>query len=192
MIDLAFENKLPLTSGSILLADPFEGDEYFERSVVFLCEHAKEGSFGFILNQPLSINLGEINEEFTSLNLPLSSGGPVDKDRLFFIHTLGESLNQSQHLTKGIYIGSDFEQLYQKLRANEIQEHEVRFFVGYAGWTKNQLQEEVNENAWVVTELNDPAEIMQTNADNSWNYFMNRLGGKFKIMTNFPINPTNN
>ncbi len=192
MIDIAFQNTLPPAKGRILISDPFAGDDFFERSVVFLCEHSEEGSFGFVLNNLVEINLQELNASFPYLEIALSTGGPVETESLFFIHTLNGELNLSTFISNGISIGGDFKQLYETISEEHISKNQIRFFLGYSGWSAGQLEEEIEQNAWVVADVNDANEIMQIHQPDAWKYFMEKLGSKYKIMTDFPINPNDN
>ena len=192
MIDITFKNKIPPRKGRILISDPFLGDDYFERSVVYLCEHNQEGSFGFVLNNLVEINLNDLNDQFPAITTKISTGGPVETESMFFIHTLGDKLNESLEISHGIFVGGDFEQLYLKIEEKHIQENEIRFFLGYSGWSKGQLESEIKENAWVVSEIDDCKEIMQIHETDTWKYFMSKLGSKYQFMTNFPIDPNEN
>ena len=192
MIDITFKNKIPPRKGRILISDPFLGDDYFERSVVYLCEHNQEGSFGFVLNNLVEINLNDLNDQFPSITTKISTGGPVETESMFFIHTLGDQLNENLEISHGIFVGGDFKQLYLKIEEKHIQENEIRFFLGYSGWSKGQLESEIKENAWVVSEIDDCKEIMQIHETDTWKYFMSKLGSKYQFMTNFPIDPNEN
>ncbi len=192
MIDIAFQNALKPQKGRILIADPFEGDDFFERSVVFLCEHSPEGSFGFVLNNLIEVNLQELSPSFPMIDIPLSTGGPVETESLFFLHNLGNQLNLSTKITDGIFIGGDFEQLYQIINQEHIQKNQIRFFLGYSGWSAGQLEQEIEKNAWVIADVKNPEEIMKIHKPDAWKYFMEKLGSKYKIMTDFPINPSDN
>ncbi len=192
MIDITFKNKIPPQKGRILISDPFLGDDYFERSVVYLCEHNQEGSFGFVLNNLVEINLNDLNEQFPEITTKISTGGPVETESMFFIHTLGNELNESLEISHGIFVGGDFDQLYSKIEENHIQENQIRFFLGYSGWSKGQLESEIKENAWVVADVDDCNEIMEFHVPDIWKYFMSKLGAKYQFMTNFPIDPNEN
>lgn len=192
MIDITFKNKIPPKKGRILISDPFLGDEYFERSVVYLCEHNQEGSFGFVINNLVEINLKDLNDQFPNIHTKISTGGPVETESMFFIHSLGNELNESIEISHGVFVGGDFEQLYSFINENHITKNQIRFFLGYSGWSKGQLEEEIKENAWVVSEIDDYHEIMDVNISNTWKYFMSKLGSKYQFMTNFPIDPNEN
>ena len=93
-------NKLNVSKGRLLLAEPFMEDTYFKRSVVFLTEHNEEGAFGFILNKPLEITVNDVLKDFPDFFAPVFMGGPVQSDSLFYIHTQGEFIAVSYtHLT---------------------------------------------------------------------------------------------
>jgi putative transcriptional regulator len=190
--DISFTNKLMPRKGRILLSDPFIGDEFFERSVVYLCEHSKEGSFGFVLNHYIDVNLNHLNPAFPIIDTVLSIGGPVENETMYFMHTFGEELNDSLEIADGIYIGGDFEQLYSFIKENHFKEHKIRFFLGYSGWSEGQLQDEIKENAWVVSKIDSAEEIMNSEDENLWKYFMNKLGPKYKLISEFPLDPNEN
>lgn len=192
MIDIAFQNSLKPQKGRILISDPFEGDDFFERSVVYLCEHSPEGSFGFVLNNLVEVNLQELSPSFPSIEISLSTGGPVETESLFFLHALGNKLNLSTQIAENIFIGGDFHQLYQFIEPEHIEKNQIRFFLGYSGWSAGQLEEEIEQNAWVVADVKDAEEIMKIHQPDAWKYFMEKLGNKYKIMTDFPINPNDN
>lgn len=192
MLDIAFKNQLAPKKGRVLISDPFAGDAYFERSVVYLCEHSKEGSFGFVLNNLVEINLHELNERFPSILTQISTGGPVEIESMFFIHTLGETLNASIEIGNNLWIGGDFEQLYTFISEEHLQKSQIRFFLGYSGWSAGQLAREIDENAWVVAEIDSATEIMQFEQEDPWRYFMRKMGRKYEMMTEFPKNPMEN
>jgi putative transcriptional regulator len=158
--DIAFTNKFFPRKGRILLSDPFLGDEYFERSVVYLCEHSKDGSFGFVLNHYVDVNLNQLNPAFPSIDAVMSIGGPVENESMYFMHTFGNELNDSLEIMDGIYIGGDFQQLYSFISEKHFQDKKIRFFLGYSGWSAGQLQEEIKENAWIVSKIDSADEIM--------------------------------
>ncbi len=192
MLDITFETDLEPKKGRILISDPFVGDEYFERSVVYLCEHSKEGSFGFVLNKYVEIDINELNPDFPELKSRLSLGGPVETESLYFLHTLGNELNESIELKNGIFIGGDFDQLTKVIKDTHFENNQIRFFLGYSGWDPEQLKYEIEDNVWIVAEVDNIEEIMNTQMDDPWKYFISKLGKKFELYTTFPLNPSEN
>ena len=192
VLDISFKSELAPKKGRILLSDPFVGDDYFERSVVYLCEHTKEGSFGFVINKFVEININDLNPDFPNISIKMSLGGPVETESLYFLHTLGNQLNESIELKNGIYIGGDFDQLTKVVAENHFTDHKIRFFLGYSGWEPKQLEDEIKDHAWIVSEIDDIHEIMDTSIKDPWKYFMSKLGNKYKLLSTSPLNPSDN
>ena len=192
MLDISFKTSLPPKKGRILLSDPFLGDEYFQRSAIFLCEHSKNGSFGFVLNNYVTVEINELNNHFPEIKTNLSLGGPVETERLYFLHTLGKELNESLELNKGIFIGGDFEQLTNMITESHFKYKQIRFFLGYAGWEAKQLQAEIKNNHWIVSDEVSIDEVMDVSLKDPWKYFMQKLGIKYSVISRFPLNPNDN
>jgi putative transcriptional regulator len=117
-------------------------------------------------------------------------GGPVRKDTVHYIHTLGELIPNSVHVKDEIYWGGDFEQIKEYIREGLIQPSQIRFFLGYSGWSPRQLEGEIENNAWLVSEV-DSSKIMKPD-ENLWNKILQSLGSHYKSWTNCPENPTLN
>jgi putative transcriptional regulator len=193
-VDLIFDifkvdpnNKKP-KQGRILISDPFLSDAYFKRSIVFLTEHNENGSVGFVLNKPVEVDISEILVDFPSVNGTLSVGGPVGTDAVHYIHCLGEMIPNSVKVMNNIWWGGDFDVVKQLLRDGTLDSSNIRFFVGYSGWQPMQLEREISENSWVVSEL-EGEQIMNTRNREAWQAVLNDLGGKYRLWTNFPENP---
>lgn len=192
MIDFSFENSLAPQRGSLLIAEPFLNDTHFARSVVLLCDHTDhEGSFGFVLNNYVDLNLEELVEGFPKINTKVSLGGPVDTNNLFYIHRL-EGIPNSMEASRGVYFGGDFETVKDILTATPEKAMDVRFFIGYSGWSKGQLADEMVEKSWIVVNDFEPELIFDTNDTLLWKHILEQQGAKFKVMTNFPQNPSDN
>lgn len=191
MIDFNFQNSETPKKGSLLISEPFLIDTYFSRSVIFLCDHNKDGSFGFVLNKFIENDLSTILEDFPSIDIKLSVGGPVDTSNLFFVHSLGSQLPESIEICNGVFIGGDFDVLKEILRHEPEKISNVRFFIGYSGWSEKQLDQEIDEKSWIVVNSYNHNLVFETD-DEMWRHTMEHIGGKFKIMTNFPNNPSHN
>lgn len=188
MFDLKVHNQLKPAKGKILITEPFLDDEYFSRAVILLCEHNEEGSFGFVLNNFVDFKMNELTE-FPEIDTKISLGGPVGTKNLYFIHTAGNLLDGSILISDGIYYGGDFNQLKKLYAAGVITDQQVRFFLGYSGWTANQLEGELKQHSWLVSDIIDSEYIMNVNYPNVWNKYMSEQGGKYKAFSHFPTNP---
>lgn len=192
MIDFDFSNNAKPEKGSILISEPFLTDDYFARSVIFLCDHNEDGSFGFVLNKYVDTNLSEVVQDFPKIDFKVSIGGPVDTSNLFYIHNFGESLEGSQDIASGLSIGGSFEKMKEIINETPKKAKGIRFFIGYSGWEKDQLDDELKEKSWIVVNGIKKETILNTENDRLWKDIMTRLGGKFKVMSEFPQNPSDN
>lgn len=181
-------NENVAEKGRILISEPFLSDSYFRRSVVYLTEHNDEGSLGFVLNKPLEINISEIVEDFPDAEFTISVGGPVSNNTVHYIHTLGPRIPDSVEVADGIFWGGDFDILKELIAARAVKAHELRFFLGYAGWSANQLEGEMEENAWLVGKIS-PRMVMQGVDSEFWTRTLERYNNKYRAWANFPEDP---
>ncbi|MCA1763494.1 MAG: YqgE/AlgH family protein [Flavobacteriales bacterium] len=184
-------NNLEPLKGRLLIAEPFMGDPYFKRSVVLICEHNIDGTFGFILNRIVDMKLEDILDGAPPSGHKIGVGGPVDPSKLFYLHTLGDELDESVEIMNGLYMGGNFEQLKLKLLSGTIGEGEIRFFVGYSGWDKDQLDHEIIDEAWYVSNING-LPLMDADIDNLWALALKSMGGAYANLVNFPVDPNLN
>ena len=184
-------NKLKPKKGRVLISEPFLDDDYFKRSVVLICEHNEEGSFGFVLNNYMEFPLTEIMDDFPEFNTRISIGGPVNNDNLYYVHTLGEKITGSIEILPGIYMGGSFDEMKSLIESNEIKENEIRFFVGYSGWALEQLENELKESAWIVSMANTET-LMDTSIENLWKKILGEMGENPQLFSNYPEDPNLN
>lgn len=174
-----------------MLSEPFLLDDHFTRSVIYLCEHNEEGSFGFILNNTLQLNLHEFAEGFPEVPVVVGFGGPVDQNQLFFIHII-DGLEEKIEISPGIFMGGNYNNVLELMRTGTITTKDIRFFIGYTGWSPGQLQQEIDEKTWIVTAPPKDFSMMDADDDSMWRDILSNLGGKYKLMADFPINPADN
>jgi len=174
--------------GILLIADPFLKDPNFKRTVVFLCEHQDEGSFGFVLNRTYDHTLDELINDADGIKTPVFYGGPVQLDTIHFLHQYPDKIPGSFKVMDGVYWGGDFEKVISLLKAGEIETSKIRFFIGYSGWTEGQLKDEVKEKSWLTVEATRKL-IFHKKADEIWKDSLRHLGGDYEMMINFPIDP---
>lgn len=189
---LLFENNEEPMAGGFLLSDPFQGDPFFERAVVYLCQHDVDGTFGFVLNNPLALSLHDIIEQQGLKDHALFIGGPVAKNQLFFLHNLGERIANSLACGHDIYFSGDFDSLIEYIDSNGCDAIKLKFFVGYSGWDENQLEEEIKEHSWIAVNNIPSSYVFEENHTALWKSCMDLQGTKFKMIANFPKNPNEN
>ncbi|TGE18047.1 YqgE/AlgH family protein [Hymenobacter elongatus] len=182
-----------LRDSSLLISQPFLGDPNFERAVVLICRHSEEeGSFGLVLNRPSTLHFGDVLElpggdASPAARLPLGLGGPVHPDTLHYLHHRAD-IPKAVSLGQGIYWGGDFKIFLGLLTSGELQAADVRLYVGYSGWTAGQLEEEVKENVWIV-HPNAAGKVFTLDTDAFWQAILREKGGRFRVLSNYPLDP---
>ncbi len=174
--------------GTLLIANPFLKDPNFMRTVIFLCEHQEEGSFGFVINKNFSKTLDELIPELENYKIPVYYGGPVRLDTIHFLHQYPDLIPGGEKVFEGVYWGGNFESLLPYIKNNDIDFNKVRFFIGYSGWSSGQLDDELKEKSWLTVEATRKL-IFHKNPDDIWRDSLKHLGGEYEMMINFPIDP---
>lgn len=177
--------------GSYLVAEPMLGDPNFDRSVILLTEHNENGSVGFVLNRPLDLKLEDIVIDFPILDTQVYHGGPVQQDNLYFIHNKGNLIPGSEHIRDDLYWGGDLEPLKEMIVCGLLNEENIRFFLGYSGWGRGQLNDELKEKSWLALD-NAPVNLFADNAVSTWRDMLMNIGGDYSLWANSPADPNLN
>jgi len=176
--------------GIILISEPSLRDFYFRQSVVLLAEHNKEGSFGVIINKPIEAKLKDLIKGFPAYSKPVFLGGPVKTDSIFYIHTHPE-VSQCVPIMKGLFWGGELDVIKSMMKNKIMLQDEIRFFVGYSGWSPNQLDRELNEKSWVLSQTS-VNEVINDHPERLWSEYIKSLGKDYAIWANFPSDPNLN
>lgn len=184
------DSKLSPQKGRIIVSEPFLPGNYFSRSAVLLVDYSPNGAVGFILNKPLETRISELMTIFPESVPEVFVGGPVSNDNLFYIHTLGDLIRGSIKVKDELFWGGDFEEIKSAIATGKAKHDQIKFFIGYSGWSPGQLDDEIAENSWLVTEA-DIKQIMKSNQD-FWIESVKNAGGHYKTWRNFPEDPNSN
>ncbi len=180
-----------IEQGKVIVAEPFLHDPYFKRSVVLFVEHSKQGTMGFVINSPSNIKVCDAIKDFPKVDLPVFLGGPVDNDIIFYIHTLEKEIPNSTKIRSGIFWGGDFSSVQQLAKENKLNNNNIRFFMGYAGWGPSQIREEMKKNSWFCFPckkeyvfFNSPRQL--------WGKILKDNNSPFSVLSNFSDTPSLN
>ncbi len=172
-------------TGHFLIAMPNLADPYFAKSVTFICTHSEEGAMGIVINRPTDMTyetlFDKINiklEDTAIANSPVMFGGPVQPERGFVLHepygdwdssiTINDqtSLTTSKDILEAVAVGNGPKKLL--------------FSLGYAGWTPNQLEQEIVQNSWLSVQAKDISTLnkilFDTPHEEQFNAAMSLLG----------------
>ena len=184
-------NDVIPSRGKILISEPFLRDATFGRSVILLVDHSRDGSMGLIMNKQVPLLLNEVINEFKYQDdIPLYKGGPLSTDTLFYLHTLPH-IAGALHVCKGLYLNGDFTAMKKYILQGNPVNGFIKFFLGYSGWEKEQLDQEIKENTWIIGKA-DISILMTENTDNLWRESLKELGQKYETWSRFPQVPSLN
>ncbi|HZL42175.1 MAG TPA: YqgE/AlgH family protein [Verrucomicrobiae bacterium] len=171
--------------GQLLLDSGQLRGSFFQRTVVLICQHDAEGAFGLVLNRSTGNKIGELLVADLPEALkesPLFLGGPVQPGALSFLHTdsfipdanVMPNLNMAHSVDALVEIGGSFSPT-----------RKIKMFVGYAGWSPGQLEDEMTRKAWLV----HPASlelVFDMEPDQLWRTVLSQKGWKYKLMADMP------
>jgi putative transcriptional regulator len=184
------EDKIP-EKGKILISEPFLPDTFFNRSIVYLTDHTEQGSVGFILNKILDLRICDAIEGFEGWEEPLNMGGPVAPDTLHYLHSLGNLIPKSVKVDKNMFWGGDIDTIRGLIKKDKVRKSQIRFFLGYSGWSAGQLERELKENSWVIATVKSEI-VMTSRGDDTWKRVLRSLTTKYRMWADFPESPDMN
>lgn len=169
-------------TGSLLVAEPFLREEYFNHAVISLIDYEEgKNTMGIVLNRYTGYSLGEIVDEIDDrIDLPVFCGGPMSSDRLFYIHTLGTLFPGCRPIGHGLYVGGDFDEITRYIQAGYPTDGFIRFFIGYSGWDAGQLELELKDHVWAVSDHIDRNTILTGEEDSYWHRTVRTLGPDYR------------
>lgn len=175
--------------GKVLIASPFLDNTAFERSVILLLTH-DEGFMGIVMNKrchtPKTAN-SLLDDLKNAPAIPLYDGGVVDKDVLFCIHR-NKRIKNSLCLKDDLFVNGDFTQIEKMAVKGTHLNQKVRFYLGYAGWSEGQLEQEIIDGSWVVSDVTTDL-LFTEEIDRMWNIALKQLGEPYSFWTQFPLEP---
>jgi putative transcriptional regulator len=185
-----FKNK-NYEKGSLLIANPVLPDPNFSRTVILLCDHDEQGSFGLVINRSTQFKAPDLFLNINilkSYNEKIYLGGPVSQSMVFFLCRSPSAAGKLDEICSGVYLGSNLETLESLYSSLENPEQDIRFYLGYSGWSGGQLAEEMEQNSWLVQKANEQF-IFLDSESLIWPQAVNSLGEKYQYLTKAPVNP---
>jgi putative transcriptional regulator len=177
-----FEAMSESLNGRLLIASPSMPD-YFHRAVILVVEHSDQGAFGLVLNRPSETTVGDASPELAELigdDHLIHVGGPVQPNAVTAVGEHSDPADATKLIvgTVGMVDLDDPPEL-----------HRLRVFAGYAGWAGGQLDDELEQEAWILDDarLDDPF----GNGD-LWADVLRRKGGEFALLARMPPDPSVN
>ena len=178
-------SRIQINTGNLLLAEPFMLDTNFKRAAVLLCDHSEEGSLGFILNKRLQMRVDELIAEFPEFSAPVYYGGPVETDTIHYLHNVGDLLENSRKVADGVWWGGSFEKLKFLISSSLVQPQNIRFYVGYSGWSEGQLEDEMKWGSWITADTHANY-VFKSPPDALWSQVLANKGNAWAVIATLP------
>jgi putative transcriptional regulator len=162
---------------TLLLSMPQLRDPNFAKSVILLCDFLPEGAFGLVLNRPTDAAASAMVRltppiEFGN-DLVLCAGGPVEPDRGWILTTEEPIEPDYRTIVDGLYLSTSPVLLRRVLETRPAPR--ARVLAGYAGWGPGQLDEELEQSAWLMSDVSLDI-IFDTDAAIMWEAAIRRIG----------------
>ncbi|MBL9214570.1 MAG: YqgE/AlgH family protein [Opitutaceae bacterium] len=174
-------------AGQLLLAHPVLRDPNFRRTVILMSAHSDSGAMGVVLNRPLHRQLGELNADFALgplAGVPLYAGGPVEPEQLILVSWQWLQTESAFQLHFGI----------EPDKASELigmPGLTLRGFLGYSGWAKGQLENEMRHDTWIVSPVEGDL-LERTDGIALWRSILGSIDPELKLLADEPEDPTVN
>ena len=176
-------------TGRLLLSNATLFDPNFRRTVVLIGHHDEEGAVGVVLNRPLGVPVDAAVPPLSDLvaaGEELFEGGPVQPDAAVVIAEFTDPSRAS--LVAFGAVGFLPDEMDTDDRDAIVR---ARIFAGYSGWGPGQLEDELAEDAWLVTEATE-ADVFTPEPERLWERVVRRLGPGYALLQTMPIDPSAN
>ena len=167
-------------TGQFLISMPSLQDERFDKTVIYMCAHSKDGAMGIIINKKIDYDLYPDLLEQLGIDKPLINkklyiryGGPVESGRGFVLHSDEVVQKETLNIAKGIALTSTSEFFEDLSKGNGPKKSILA--LGYAGWSPGQIEKEILSNSWMTLSA-DSSFLFDEEVTNKWNKAYNLLG----------------
>ncbi len=179
--------------GKLLVAAPVLTDPHFDRTVILMIDHSDDGALGLVLNRPTNTAVFDAIEPWaavTSEPLVLFGGGPVQPEAAFCLALV----------TDPEVAGSSWSPIVGRLGMADLDRDPfdfeegvalARLFVGYAGWSSGQLEQELREEAWFVCDA-QANDALSDDPDGLWQAVLRRQTSPLAWVAQYPDDPNDN
>lgn len=176
------QNSHTYLTGKLLIAMPGMKDLRFHKSVIYVCAHDENGAMGLVINNILpgirfenllsELNIDtELKQEIK--DIPVLNGGPVEGARGFLVHSKDFEQPDTVSVDETIGVTGTIDALRQVAKGDGPEK--MLFILGYAGWSKGQLDQELQQNSWLTVDA-DPLIIFHGKPEEKWDKATRKLG----------------
>ena len=177
--------------GKLLISTPgLLTDMIFYKSIILIVDQTDEGITGFILNRRSDLFMFKEIESSKKIKIDLYYGGPVSTDHFFLLKSEKE-YPEISNIYDDIYWGNNIKFLFNLVETNKVNINDFTLFQGYSGWSLEQLEDEIENNSWILNEGRE-IDLFSLKENKSWNSLIKNLGDKYILWSNSPDDITLN
>ena len=180
-----------IARGDLLVATPSMRDPNFRRSVILICDHDDSGTFGLVINRPTDLPLQQVLPPDKSISCGeqcVHFGGPVDHQKIFALRHGSGADEGEEEVGSDLFMPGDLERSIERICNGVEDGSDYLFFLGYSGWERGQLQQELQEKSWVIASCG-LISITETPADQMWSTILREMGGEYTLWSWLPDEP---
>ena len=185
------EPKQQYGKGFFLIANPVLPDPNFSRTVVLLCDHNEQGSFGLVINRSAEMNVSEVfanDDLLRSYQNKVFVGGPVSQSQVFYLCRSDVPLPGTEHICDNLYLGLNWDELEDVLGVLKDPQQNIRFYLGYSGWGAGQLANEMSRHSWLTCAAKNFF-VFGESEESIWTNVIRSLGKDYEYLLHAPLNP---
>ena len=162
----------------LLISTPGLNDSIFRKSIILICDHDENGAMGLILNKPIiseknTSSVFKVIFEDMKIDSKIYFGGPVSLQSCFVLHDHSYLCKDTIKISKNISLTSNNE-IIDDIK-NNIGPDNYKINMGYAGWDKGQLENEIKNGDWLIKPLSDDF-IFEISDQDMWEFSTLDLG----------------
>jgi putative transcriptional regulator len=171
--------------GKLLVSSPSLIDPNFRKTVVLIAHHDEEGALGLVLSRPSDVAAVEavpVLDGLPGADDPVFVGGPVQPEAFMVLAEFEDVDEAAAPIIDGLgFMPADAE-------PGDLAIKRLRLFAGYSGWGSGQLEDELEDDSWIVVDA-AADDAFADDPDVLWRTVLQRKGGAFSLMENMPFDP---
>jgi putative transcriptional regulator len=171
--------------GKLLVSSPSLIAPNFRKTVVLIAHHDEEGALGLVLSRPSDVAAVEavpVLDGLPGADDPVFVGGPVQPDAFMVLAEFEDLEQAAAPIIDGLgFMPADAE-------PGDLAIKRLRLFAGYSGWGSGQLEDELEDDSWIVVDA-AADDAFADDPDVLWRTVLQRKGGAFSLMENMPFDP---
>jgi putative transcriptional regulator len=180
--------NFPSLKGQLLVAMPNLIDSPFMHGVCYVCQHDEQGAIGFLVNQPIAMEVADLLQD-QGIQLteklsakPLLIGGPLQRERGFVLHFQEDAIHWRSTLkvADGIHVTTS-QDVLEAIAQKKVPD-EYMVMLGYASWAPGQLEQEITQNLWLVVPSSQEI-LFQCPYEARWEKAIQSIGISLAMLT---------